>query len=148
MLFSNCRVSKLWDISSHYFSIFLQNVLSVSALIWYVKCFIGLRKCSDCGTLHHLPKSFWGPRRPQDPQPKIKGNTMIVTLSKYAPHPLHHNSSFAQKQKNGEKHTSASRAVCLGSNIGCSMSKMLGNQMYTGNKWNYGNIWKAGSFFT
>ena len=101
---------------------FLQNVLTISALVWYVKCFIGLRKCSDSRRLHHLPKSFWGPQRPPDPQPKIKGNTMIATLSKFVcTHPTSLKQQFAQKQRKiwEIKHTLASRAICIGSNISC-----------------------------
>ena len=26
-------------------------------------------KCLECRILHHLPQSFWGPRRPPDPRP-------------------------------------------------------------------------------
>ena len=78
----------------------IRTVLNISVLVWYVKCFIGLRKCSDCGRMHHLPKSFWGPTRPPDPQPKIKGNTMIATLSKFVcTHPPPPQQQFAQKRK-------------------------------------------------
>ena len=114
MLFSNLSFQTL----EYFFR--PQTVLNISVLVWYVKWFIGLRRCSDCGRMHHLPKSFGGPRGPPDPQPKIKGNNMTATLSKFVcTHPPPPQQQFAQKEKNGEKHTSASRAISVRS-ITCS----------------------------
>ena len=114
-----CRVSKLWDISPHYFSTFLQNVLSVSVLIWYIKCFIGLRKMLRLWEISSFTQELLGAAQP----PKIEENTVIVTLSKFVPTPLLHNSSLRKKRKKEKNIHQHQRAVCTGSNISCSMTK-------------------------
>ena len=129
---------------------FLQNVLTISVLVWYLKCFIGLRKCSDCGRFHHLHKSFWGPRRPPEPQPKIKGNTMIATLSKFVcTHPPPPQMAVCAKREKME--TSIHQHQELFASVVISAVRLLQHEqnvgkskVHTGNKWNYGSIWKVG----